>query len=438
MTSGPSIVIEKLGGVLRSGHHPHSEEFAAAATEAIAALSLEERTRATETLQSLLHALTGQPPVAMGAPAAVMGTPVEEEPAELAMLRPGGGGYPCVLARTLTGVHTGNITSVRWAPGDRLVSGGADRLLVVSDATGGRSSATFDAGVLCVEVHAESATVAASAMDGSVAIFQLDADDGRLSELFRARSHRKYAHGLRWHPSGRLLASCSFDHTLVVYHKRGDTWSQLEQLHCGATVEAVEWLAPAPTGLALPQAPLLAAAVRDDHRLHLIEVHVDRPAQDRLSRRVLNLNANGDDTHSFNVLALAASPDGRWLAAATDSGRVLVLGAQTGRQMRALCTGVADDLMQPRPALAWDASGKYLTASSAGQEGLLQVWDLATEAPVAQLQGHTAQVRDLHLHPTRRVLASAGFDKTIRLWVAAGDGDVKGDQAALAEWATPA
>ena len=157
---------------------------------------------------------------------------------------------------------------------------------------------------------------------------------------------------------------------------------------------------------------------------------------------MLNLNENGDDAVSFNVLALAASPDGRWLAAATDAGRVLVLGAQTGRQMRALCTGVADDLMQPRPALAWDASGKYLTVSSsgggggAGQEGLLQVWDLATEATVAQLHGHTAQVRDLHRHPTRRVLASAGFDKTIRLWVAAGEGG-GGDQAALGAWAAP-
>ena len=36
-------------------------------------------------------------------------------------------------------------------------------------------------------------------------------------------------------------------------------------------------------------------------------------------------------------------------------------------------------------------------------------------ATVAQLHGHTAQVRGLHLQPTRRVLASSGFDKTIRL-----------------------
>ena len=82
---------------------------------------------------------------------------------------------------------------------------------------------------------------------------------------------------------------------------------------CGATVEAIEWLAPASTGLALPQAPLLAAAVRGDHRLHLVEVHAASPDA-KLRRRLLNLNANGDDTCSFTVLGLASSPDGRWLA----------------------------------------------------------------------------------------------------------------------------
>ena len=122
------------------------------------------------------------------------------------------------------------------------------------------------------------------------------------------------------------------------------------------------------------------------------------------------------------------------LAAATDGGRILVLGAQTGRQMRALCTGVAEDLLQPRPALAWDASGKYLTASSPGEEGLLQVWDLATEQVVAQLQGHKAQPRDLHLHPSRPLLASAGFDKTIRLWAPANEADVEGEATAHGGW----
>ena len=136
-------------------------------------------------------------------------------------------------------------------------------------------------------------------------------------------------------------------------------------------------------------------------------------------RTLLNLNANGDSTVSYTVLALAPSVDGKWLALATDAGNALVLDASTGEQVRTLCLGTLPDAMQPRPALAFHPSSKYLYASSQqpGQEGLLQVWELATQSPVAELRGHQASVRDVALHPhdpTR--LVSAGFDKTLRVW----------------------
>ena len=72
-------------------------------------------------------------------------------------------------------------------------------------------------------------------------------------------------------------------------------------------------LSPPPPRPQACQLALLAAAVRGDHRLHLVEVHAASPDA-KLRRRLLNLNANGDDTCSFTVLGLASSPDGRWLA----------------------------------------------------------------------------------------------------------------------------
>jgi hypothetical protein len=199
--------------------------------------------------------------------AVTLGEPVaESESAELSLLRSGAGHYPCVLKRTLEGVHAGNITSVRWAPGNRLVSGGADRLVAVSAPSGLLSSATLDAGVLCLDVHAASGLVAAGAMDGSVAVFALG-EDGALSERARLRPHRKYAHAVRWHPGGALLASGSFDQTLVVYRPRPHTgeFAPLEQLHAcrrGArTPGTSRWLAP---GLRLTCAPLRMRIVRRD------------------------------------------------------------------------------------------------------------------------------------------------------------------------------
>ena len=69
--------------------------------------------------------------------------------------------------------------------------------------------------------------------------------------------------------------------------------------------------------------------------------------------------------------------------------------------------GTLPDAMQPRPALAFHPSSKYLYASSQqpGQEGLLQVWELATQTPVAELRGHQASVRDVALAPLNTRLA---------------------------------
>ena len=153
--------------------------------------------------------------------------------------------------------------------------------------------------------------------------------------------------------------------------------------------------------------------------LHMVDCSAEKLTAASLVRTLLNLNANGDSTVSYTVLALAPSVDGKWLALATDAGNALVLDAGTGEQVRTLCLGTLPDAMQPRPALAFHPSSKYLYASSQqpGQEGLLQVWELATQSPVAELRGHQASVRDVALHPhdpTR--LVSAGFDKTLRVW----------------------
>ena len=335
--------------------------------------------------------------------------PLLPETAALSLLRTGAGDHAQTEERKIEHAHASAITCVRWAPGgDALLSGGADRAVVLTPLTGSSStSVAFDAGVLCLDVHVALGLVAVGVMDGTVAVY-----DAALNEVRRfARHHRKYAHAVSF-GGLPLLASASYDHSLSVFSvvKDGADVVAVGSVQCGGVVEAVAWL---------PKRRTLVAAVRGDHHLHMVDCSAEKLTAASLVRTLLNLNANGDSTVSYTVLALAPSVDGKWLALATDAGNALVLDAGTGEQVRTLCLGTLPDAMQPRPALAFHPSSKYLYASSQqpGQEGLLQVWELATQSPVAELRGHQASVRDVALHPhdpTR--LVSAGFDKTLRVW----------------------
>lgn len=55
--------------------------------------------------------------------------------------------------------------------------------------------------------------------------------------------------------------------------------------------------------------------------------------------------------------------------------------------------------------------------ASSGADGLIRLWSLKdTSSHVAQLSGHTGRVGRIDIHPSGRLLASAGFDMTWRLW----------------------
>ena len=85
--------------------------------------------------------------------------------------------------------------------------------------------------------------------------------------------------------------------------------------------------------------------------------------------------------------------------------------------MRQLAAASLDGAEFNRPVHLWSGSGKYLYATCSNQNGPVAVWDVAAEKVVHLLGGHTAPVRDMHLHPSKgELLATCGFDKTVRIW----------------------
>jgi WD40 repeat protein len=65
-------------------------------------------------------------------------------------------------------------------------------------------------------------------------------------------------------------------------------------------------------------------------------------------------------------------------------------------------------------AVAFSSDGSLL--ASAGFDGTVRVWDQVTGQPAATLEGHTDGVNSVAFSPDRRLLASASGDWAVRLW----------------------
>lgn len=110
------------------------------------------------------------------------------------------------------------------------------------------------------------------------------------------------------------------------------------------------------------------------------------------------------------VTAMAVSPDGNVLAAASSSdNQVRLWNADTGQ----LSVTLAGSLGLPT-GLAFSPQGGVL--GSVAKDSALRLWDSASGKQLAQLFGHEAAIRAIAASPDGRFVATAGEDTRIMVW----------------------
>jgi len=117
--------------------------------------------------------------------------------------------------------------------------------------------------------------------------------------------------------------------------------------------------------------------------------------------------------HEAEVRAVASSPDGQWIASASDDGTIRLWNAVTRRVERVL-EGHGDVVT----AVAFHPDSTRLASGS--QDRTVRIWDVENGTTVDMLDGHASRVIAVEYGPEGR-LASGEVDGRIVIWGATDD-----------------
>jgi WD40 repeat protein len=112
---------------------------------------------------------------------------------------------------------------------------------------------------------------------------------------------------------------------------------------------------------------------------------------------------------SARVLAVAYSPDGRYIASSGCDCKVHIWNANNTNEIITY-RGHTEWV----DTVAWSPDGRYI--ASAGADTTVHVWEALSGKIISIYRGHTNTISSVAWSSDGRYLASAGYDKTVQVW----------------------